>query len=265
MKIFDCFKFFNELELLDLRLMVLNDLVDYFVIVESNKTHTGNKKEFIFEQNKDRFSDYMHKIVYVKVEDLPDYARDNIWIAENFQRNCIVRGLGKASYGDKIIISDADEIPNPTTVLKYIDVVTPVTMIQHLFYYYVNCLQGTPWTGSILATQGEYESPQWLRNIARSEQCYSVPEGGWHYSFMGGPDRIRTKVENIAESHIIIDKVGTPEEIKDKMLTQKDLWGRTEQPFQKRIININDNGMAPACISEFVHKYPDFFYGALHE
>lgn len=265
MKIFDCFKFFNEVELLDLRLMVLNDLVDYFVIVESNKTHTGKSKEFIFEENKDMFSDYMHKIIYVKVEDLPDYSRDDIWIAENYQRNCISRGLTKASVGDKIIVSDADEIPNPYTIEKFTGTNDPVTMIQHLFYYYVDCLQGTPWTGSIMATQGNYLSPQWLRNIARSETCYSVPNGGWHYSFMGGPERIRNKVENIAESHIIIDKVGTPDEIRGKMLSQKDLWGRTEQPFQKRIVDINANGMAPACIHEFIHRYPDFFYGELNE
>ena len=71
MKIFDCFCFLNELELLELRLMELYDTVDYFVISEANKTHAGNPKEFIFEKNKKRYKKYLDKIIYVKVTDLP--------------------------------------------------------------------------------------------------------------------------------------------------------------------------------------------------
>jgi len=74
MKLYDCFTFFNELELLDLRLMTLNDVVDFFVLVEANRTHTGAPKEFIFEKNKDMFAEYLDKIIYVKIEDLPIYA-----------------------------------------------------------------------------------------------------------------------------------------------------------------------------------------------
>ena len=259
MKIYDCFKFFNELELLDLRLMVLNDFVDYFVLVEANKTHTGKKKEFIFEQNKDQFSDYMDKIVYVKVYDLPDYNINNIWIAENFQRNCITRGLTNAKSGDKIIISDIDEIPNPDTIKKHLTTNEPTTMTQHLFYYYVNCLQRSPWWGSILATQGNYDSPQDLRNMARIGHN-AVSNGGWHYSFMGGPERIKIKVENIAESHLIINKVGSVADIERKIKVQADLWNREEGAFQKHIVDITVDGMAPKCINEFIEKYPEFYF-----
>jgi len=260
MKIFDCFKFFNELELLDLRIMVLNDLVDYFVLVEANKTHTGKPKEFIFEQNKDKFTTYIDKIIYVKVEDLPDYSRDDIWLAENFQRNCISRGLDKAEVGDKIIISDIDEIPNPDTIRKCLSSNDPITMTQHLFYYYVNCLQRSPWWGSILATQGNYESPQKLRNMARGLGYNAVPNGGWHYSFQGGAERIKLKVDNIAESHIIVDGTGSIADIERKMKTQKDLWNRTDHYAQKQIIDISMGDLAPKCINEFIKKYPDFFF-----
>jgi beta-1,4-mannosyl-glycoprotein beta-1,4-N-acetylglucosaminyltransferase len=260
MKIFDCFKFFNELELLDLRLMVLDELVDYFVLVEANKTHTGKEKEFIFEQNKHKFSSYLDRIIYVKVEDLPDYIQDDIWVAENFQRDCITRGLDIAEVGDKIIISDVDEIPNPDTIKKYLNSNEPVTMTQYLFYYYVNCLQRSPWWGSILATYGKYESPQELRNMARGLGYNAVPNGGWHYSFMGGPERIKLKVENIAESHLIIDSVGTIYDIERKMKTQKDLWNRTDYNSQKSIIDINIEGAAPRCINQFIEKHPEFFF-----
>lgn len=260
MKIFDCFKFFNELEILDLRFMVLNEFVDYFVLVEANKTHTGHHKDFIFEQNKDMFSKYISKIIYVKVEDLPDYSRKNIWIPENFQRNCISRGLdGAAEPGDKIIISDVDEIPNPDTLQKYLDYDGHVTMTQYLFYYYINCLQNQLWTGSVMSTYGKFEMPQGLRNFARTDNN-AVPNGGWHYSFMGGSEKIKIKVANIAESHIIIDKIGTVEEIEQKMKTQTDLWNRTDGFAQKRIVDIKAPGLSPKCIDEFIKKYPSFYF-----
>jgi len=260
MKIFDCFKFFNETELLDLRLMTLNDFVDFFVVVEANKTHTGKKKEFIFEQEKDQFSDYMNKIIYVKVYDLPDYNRSNIWEPENFQRNCITKGLEKAQIGDKIIISDIDEIPNPDALIANINTQHPVTMIQKLFYYHVNCMQNQPWCGTIIATQGDYESPQQLRNLARSEPKAIQKNGGWHYSFMGGAQKVKTKVENIAESHLIANKVGSVADIERKIKIQADLWNREEGVFQKHIVDISVDGMAPKCINEFIEKYPEFFF-----
>jgi len=266
MKIFDCFKFFNELELLDLRLMVLDDLVDYFVIVEANKTHTGKSKEFIFEQNRDKFTPYLDKIIYVKVEDLPDYSIDDIWVAENFQRNCIERGLdGVAVSGDKIIISDVDEIPNPNTIKSYLDSYDPVTMTQYLFYYYVNCLQRSPWWGSIMATYKSYDYPQSLRNLARGTGYNAVPNGGWHYSFMGGAERIKEKVENIAESHLIINGTGSVEDISQKMKTQKDLWNRTDYYAQKAIVDIKLSDMSPICIDKFIEKYPYFFFNGENE
>jgi beta-1,4-mannosyl-glycoprotein beta-1,4-N-acetylglucosaminyltransferase len=259
MKIFDCFTFFNELELLDLRLMVLSEYVDFFVLVEANKTHTGKTKEFIFEQNKDKFSDYLDKIIYVKVKDLPDYSKDDIWIAENFQRNCITRGLETAELGDKIIISDIDEIPNPDIVIQNLGTLHPVTMIQKLFYYYVNCLQNQPWRKSILVTYKDDDSPQQLRNMAKTNH-HAVPNGGWHYSFMGSAEKVKIKVENIAESHLIIDRVGDISGIKRKMETQQDLWNRVNYTFQKQIVDISINGMAPKCINKFIEKYPDFFF-----
>jgi beta-1,4-mannosyl-glycoprotein beta-1,4-N-acetylglucosaminyltransferase len=141
MKIFDCFKFFNELELLHLRFMEYYDYVDYFVIVESTKSHTGKTKELIFQNNKHLFEKYLDKVVHVVVEDLPDYDINNIWIPENFQRNCIKRGLnGLAKNGDKIFISDCDEFWDVDIAKKYIDR-DSVTFYQELYYYYVNCKQ----------------------------------------------------------------------------------------------------------------------------
>lgn len=268
MKIFDCFKFFNELELLELRLMELYDFVDYFVIVEANKTHTGIEKEFIFEKNKQYFSQYLDKIIHVKVEDLPKYSKNDmskkdggIWDTENFQRNCIMRGLyNKANIGDKIIVSDLDEIPNVETIKKYLNDRNWITFTQDLFYYYVNCKQNESWNGPIMAPYGTFQTPQQLRDAARFG-FNAKPNGGWHYSFMGGADRIKTKVESIAESHLIIDKVGDINEIEKKMNLQVDLWGRTQYSSMKQIVDISNN--KPKKMDKFLEKYPNFFYKQL--
>jgi beta-1,4-mannosyl-glycoprotein beta-1,4-N-acetylglucosaminyltransferase len=257
MKIFDCFTFFNEIELLELRLMELYDFVDFFVIVEANKTHTGKEKEFIFEKNKNIFEKYLNKVIYVKVEDLPTYDINNIWIPENFQRNCILRGLHNIEIGDKVIVSDIDEIPNIETIKKVLNQNNPVTLIQDLFYYYVNCKQNCIWFGTIIGTYGHFSTPQELRNLARSG-CNPIENGGWHYSFMGGSERIKTKVENIAESSYIINQIGDVNEIEHKIKNQIDLWNRTEDYAIKKIVDISNN--KPKMLDIFLNKYPNFIF-----
>jgi beta-1,4-mannosyl-glycoprotein beta-1,4-N-acetylglucosaminyltransferase len=258
MKIFDCFKFFNELEILELRFMELYDTVDYFVLVEANKTHTGKEKSYIFEDNKEMFKPYLDKVIHVKVDDLPGYSVDDIWKAENYQRNCIMRGLVDiAEPGDKIIVSDLDEIPNTDVIKENLNDPNWVTFNQKLYYYYVNCQQNCDWNGPIMANYGTFSSPQQLRNAGRAGMNRKR-NGGWHYSFMGGPERVRTKVENIAESHYIIDDVGDVDEIKNKMESQVDLWNRTEDYAKKEIVDISDN--RPKAMDKFLEKYPHFFF-----
>src|SRR5210317_815742 len=104
MKIFDCFSYLDEDLLLELRLNILDENVDYFVIVEGNKTWQNNSKKLRFDINK--FDKFKKKIIYIPVKDLP-YG-DNPWVRENFQRNCISRGLVNAEEDDLIIISDLD-------------------------------------------------------------------------------------------------------------------------------------------------------------
>ncbi len=112
MKIYDCFTFFNELDLLEIRLNILNPVVDYFVIVEASKTHSGSEKKLIFLNNKDQFKEFSEKIIHIIVDDMPSISNNDRWILENFQRNAISRGLTKCNADDLIMISDLDEIPN---------------------------------------------------------------------------------------------------------------------------------------------------------
>jgi len=268
MKIFDCFIFFNELELLELRFMELYDVVDYFVIVEANQTHTGKPKEFIFEKNKDRYAKYLGKVIHVKVEDCPMYSLDNVAIIEHFQRNAIMRGLdGVACKDDKILISDMDEIPSPEAIKANISNPDWIYFDQALFYYYVNCQVKKSCGGSVMATYGTFSSPQSLRRFAkrRYRALPSIREdiffnGGWHYSYLTGGDidRIKYKVENIFESSGILNLIGTKEDIAKKVASQKDLYGRTRDRHEMSIVDISKT--KPRSMDKFLEKYPQFFY-----
>jgi beta-1,4-mannosyl-glycoprotein beta-1,4-N-acetylglucosaminyltransferase len=111
-RVFDCFTFFNELDILDIRLAELDPLVDYFVIVEATRTFTGKSKPLYYADNRQRYDRYAHKIIHVVVDDLPLDAPSH-WVREAFQRNAIMRGLSQARPDDRVIISDCDEIPKP--------------------------------------------------------------------------------------------------------------------------------------------------------
>ena len=186
MKIYDCFIFFNELDLLELRLKILNDYVDYFVIVESAITFQGEDKEFFFEKNKSRFSKFENKIIYFQVEKYElDFAKlpliakpknaDEIvlnkiykfiddcphfdkktefwWGNDFFQRECIWRALAQAkpAADDMIMISDVDEIPNPEIIKSLKGKFFPDSLFclrQHEFCYYLNYYHNPDWVGT---------------------------------------------------------------------------------------------------------------------
>lgn len=268
MKIFDCFSFFNEVEVLELRLMELYEIVDYFVLVEANKTHTGKPKEFIFEKNKELYKKYLDKIIHVKVYDAPEYSSEYVSRIENFQRNAIMRGLaGRAEPGDKIMVSDADEIPSVQAIKDNIDNPDWVFLQQTLFNYYVNCQVVRSLGSTVMAPYGTFKEPQELRTFAKKRfRCSPgrlpgiYPNGGWHYSYLtgGDPEKIRYKVENVYESEAIIGLLGGPEEVAEKVAKHKDLFGRTKWSYEQKIVDISET--KPKSMDEFLKKYPHFFY-----
>ena len=114
MKIIDCFIFYNELDLLKYRLNLLNNIVDYFIIVESTHTFIGKEKKLFFNENKHLFENFADKIIHIIVDDLPykyndvNISRNNVWNNEFFQRNAISRGINyikDLAQSDLIIIS----------------------------------------------------------------------------------------------------------------------------------------------------------------
>ncbi len=227
MKIFDCFMYFDEEIVLDLRLNTLDRYVDYFVIVESTFTHKGDKRNLKFDNKK--FEKFKDKIIYLTFDKDPDgieavYENDNegeksrkyILNAakrENGQRDYIINGLKKASPEDLILISDVDEIPNLENI-NLDNLKEKILMFQQdMFYYKFDLkLPNMVWSGTKGCRKKDLLSPQWLRNIKdkkyslfRLDIVFSkikynsikfIKNGGWHFSNIKTPREIEHKLKS---------------------------------------------------------------------
>ena len=224
MKIYDCFMYFDEEVVLDLRLNTLNEFVDYFVIVESIFTHKGDKRELKFNHKK--FEKFKNKIIYLVLDKEPkglqkiiDTKNDhggyimNALLRENNQRNFISEGLKSANDDDFILISDVDEIPNLEKI-NFGKVSEKIIQFrQEMFYYKFNLkLPNLIWTGSKGCKKKDLISPQWLRNIKdkkyslfRLDTIFSetkyisikfIDNGGWHFSNIKSAEEIEYKLKS---------------------------------------------------------------------
>ena len=227
MKIFDCFMFYDEEVLLDIRLNILDKYVDYFIIVESKFFHNGEKRSLKF--NIERFNKFKDKIIYIIHEKEPSGIlkldqKDNesikshklifnAHLRENDQRNHISQGLTKAADDDLILISDLDEIPNFNS-LNLSKVKNQIIIFQQeIFYYKFNrYLPNFTWHGTKACKKKKLLSPQWLRNIKnktfsfwRIDTFFSkkkyinkifISNGGWHFSNIKNADDIELKLKS---------------------------------------------------------------------
>lgn len=229
--LFDCFTFFNELELLDIRLHELDSVVDRFVIVESAETFTGRRKPFYFADNAARFAAFRDKIVHVAA-DAPHgpnafSRKSDAWAREYHQREQILRGLGSARPGDLVMIGDVDEIPRAAAVREALAQRRPDELTCFALRHYRHCLDRrsiacpTWLLGPRLIERRHVRSPQkvrmtrvvgsrriapprvqaWHTRLANFVRCGMAnpvrlaPDAGWHFSSMGDWARFRSKVE----------------------------------------------------------------------
>jgi len=243
MRIYDCFSYWDEDLLLDLRLNILNDYVDYFVIVEGNKTWQNNPKKLQF--NIDKFYKFKKKIIYIAVENLPD--GDNPYLRENFQRNCITRGLKDSTENDLIIISDLDEIPATKAISEFKINMKYAVLKQKHFYYKINLQsQENPyWHGSRICVKKFLKSPQWLRELKFKKRPFwrldklrlnnIIENGGWHFCNLKNAEQLLYKYKNLCETNDpynfnekIDKKYLQIDEIKKRMSLGQDIIGRKE-------------------------------------
>jgi beta-1,4-mannosyl-glycoprotein beta-1,4-N-acetylglucosaminyltransferase len=255
MKIFDCFMYFDEEIVLDLRLNVLDKYVDYFVIVESVFTHKGDKRILKFDL--DKFEKFKHKIIYLiydkepiniqtvsAKDDLIKRSDKNIFNAihrENGQRNFILNGLKEAENEDLILISDVDEIPNLENLeLKKIDQKI-ILFRQDMFYYKLNLrLPNLIWTGTKACKKKYLKTPQWLRNVKdkkfsfyRLDTFFSstkylnikfVDNGGWHFTNIKTAGQIEYKLKSyLHHAEFDVNPI-SKEEIEQVMKNKKAIY-----------------------------------------
>ncbi|THD68394.1 MAG: N-acetylglucosaminyltransferase [Bradyrhizobium sp.] len=224
MAVYDCFPFFKELDILEIRLRELHDLVDKFVLVESHKTFSGRNKPLFFGEHRERFAPFLDKIIHV-VADPPDGTA--IWQREIFQRDAIERGLIDADPADLVIVSDVDEIPKPEELRKIVAMPRGRTIHclgcdQYRMRLNLRMLPDSDihHLGPVIVTRRYFRSAQHLRAfwprtgyrkiptaIAKAWDAlrarkklnfYGIPNvvrgGAWHFSFIGDDDAIRDKL-----------------------------------------------------------------------
>ena len=237
MKIYDCFQFFNEENILDLRLNILDEFVNFFIIVESTTDHQGNAKKLNFDINK--FIKFKKKIIYIVVEDTAeDIKKPHLGqnsLVEQHQRNSIMRGLKNCDDDDLIIISDIDEIPD-LTKLNFFDKKKYAVFSQKKFDYKLNLLNETEgeWYGSKICLKRNLKSPQWLRDlkfkkypfwrIDKTRNLQIIKNAGWHFSYLQSPDDIVKKIMSFSHGEWNKPELANQENIKEKIKMQKNIF-----------------------------------------
>ena len=294
MKIFDCFMYFDEDIVLDVRLNYLDKYVDKFIIIESKYNHKGEKRTPLF--NIDKFKKFENKIKYILTNKIPTgieniktddnkseiYRKSifNAWKRENLQRNQISEGLSDAQEEDWVIISDLDEIPNLSEIkLKNIND-NFVFFKQDMMYYKFNLrLENYIWVGSKACKIKNLESPQWIRDIKDrkyswwrvdtyfSKKKYNnilfVENGGWHFSYLKNPKDIEKKLKSYLH-HIDYDlnpvgEKGIQEMINNKKTIYNIKADQKENKFDgtNKLNKININ-LLPSYILENKDKLKDW-------
>jgi len=276
--IIDCFMFFNEYDILEGRLKYLYDTVDYFVIVESDITHSGQKKPLNYANNIDRYRKYSKKILYFPLSIDASQYNWNIksqrtesfspqWAVENAQRNHIAQAIKLFKNDDIVIISDVDEIPNIQAInksirqLNYItDPVMEVSLIQEMFYYNFNQKQVNPWNGSVISKVKNVinRGPQWFRS--NRNKFISIEHGGWHLSYWGDVEHIKTKLNSFAHQEYNTEQYNSIENIQSAIDQGKDLFGRNYNQFVKFDKNTLPKDFLLAFDKSYTVKHIPHFY-----
>jgi len=210
MAIYDCFQFFNEEHILDLRLNILNKFVDFFVIVESTNDHQGNIKKLNLDLNK--FKKFENKIIYIVVDDTEDAIKKSHLggesLVEQHQRNSVMKGLKNCHDDDLIILSDVDEIPDLNKLKIFNKKNKYAVFSQKAFAYKLNLLNETEnnWHGSKICLKKNLKSPQWLRNLKfkkypfwrfdKPKKLQIIDNGGWHFAYLLSPEDISKKIQS---------------------------------------------------------------------
>jgi beta-1,4-mannosyl-glycoprotein beta-1,4-N-acetylglucosaminyltransferase len=276
MKIIDSFIFYNELDLLFYRLSILDQYVDYFILVESTHTFTGIEKPLFYNENKERFHSFNDKIIHIVVDDFPyklpniNLKLNNQWINEYHQRNCIKRGMDKIVHllndDDIIITSDVDEIPNPNILSGAINKTlaynfeTLNRLELDMYYYNLNYRvgEGNSWHGvkliTVYACKKLKLTFQQMRTLEWNHFVPIIKNGGWHLTYFGDIDYIINKINSFSHHEYNNEKY-----IDRKTLEMKIKNGinflNMDDNAKLVFIPINENKNLPYKYDTYLSKY----------
>jgi beta-1,4-mannosyl-glycoprotein beta-1,4-N-acetylglucosaminyltransferase len=259
-KVYDCFGFFNELDLLEIRLETLDPYVDYFVISECDSTFSGIDKPFFYERHKEKFDKFADKIIHVKnhnskecvnLSNTHDGKKYDIynkiieihndhkpehghgqphWCRDYIHREYIKLGMSDCHDDDIIMFSDLDEIPNPEVLegIRNLDMSKQYCLLQDNNNYYVNNIASTHWRGNIICKYSHLKdkSLNMMRFLSRQDELNFVfiENAGWHLSYMGPPERIKIKLKCFG--HQEFNNSFYLNNVENNMNSNKDVLGR---------------------------------------
>ena len=285
MKIYDCFGFFNELDLLELRLEILAPIVDHFVIIEYTVTYKGDPKPLYYNENKERYKKFENKIIHQIIDDVPmdyinlsvDMGKDKLhkqvidrvikmthfpkthvpYGINSYGKECVIRALGECTDGDIIMYSDLDEIPNNITVqqiLENFDHKKIYNLRQKMYYYYMNCEKNEVWNGGWLMDWYNFkEIPVSEQKVKRYGEF--IDNGGWHFGFLGGIEGIKTKMLTCDEPSFDIPELlkNIEYRVENCQTCGVDIYGR---PAQFKFVGIEE---MPQYVQDNYEKYKEYF------
>lgn len=229
MKIYDCFTFYNELDLLEIRLEELGKSVDAFVLVEASVTFQGKSKPLYYGENRHRFAKYSDKIRHVVVDDMAGI--DDPWGREWFQRDCVRRGLADAAPTDAIIVSDVDEIVRASTVVEAASRQDFCFLEMQLYAYHLNW-KAFPWIKPYIAplsvidampslSDPRHEELAYLDRTGRTRAGHVVTDAGWHFSWMGGVANMANKIGAFSHTEERVQAWQDPRFLAEKISERK--------------------------------------------
>jgi beta-1,4-mannosyl-glycoprotein beta-1,4-N-acetylglucosaminyltransferase len=266
--IYDCFTFRDEFDVLELRLKILDSVVDKFVICEADRTFTNQPKPYNFLNQKDRFKQWEDKIIYLPVELDPeglDFSKKDTeyspysaaWMLEMQQRSGLILGLQDAQADDVIMMGDVDEIPNPDSVKH---VTTPTVCVMQMFYYYINNrsngLQDAHWFGTVLVPFKYLADYANLEKVRGQRVFFHKIASGWHLSFMGGKELIKRKIQTISHTEYNSEEYYNDKHIDECLASGKDIFKREGTSFEI----VDPKQYYPEHILEIFKSYPSWIY-----
>lgn len=244
-KIVDCFTFYNEYNMLKFRLAELYDTVDYFVIVEADKTFVGLDKEMNLSKIEEDIKHFLDKVIYIQVTDMP--VNGDAWGRERHQRDCISRGLNVLNLDDDdiVTITDCDEIPDPESLKILLDhpIANPIALQQDMYYYNINTRFKNKWRHPKVATHGLVKLYGGPENVRMSYITHLIENGGWHFSYFGDIKTIQNKLTNFSHQEFNNEEFNSEDNIKDAIANHRDLFKR--EGIEYEFVDIANNSYLP--------------------